>query len=37
MLYDDIVEQCIKAWNSLIDDIERVKSLCARDWIKLVD
>ena len=35
--YDDIVEQCARAWNSFIDDIERVKSLCAKDWIKLVD
>jgi transposase len=35
--YDDIVEQCARAWNSFIEDIERVKSLCTRDWIKLVD
>jgi transposase len=35
--YDDIVEQCTRAWNSFIDDIERVKTLCARDWVKLVN
>ena len=35
--YEDIVEQCTRAWNSFIKDIERVKNLCTRDWIKLVD
>ena len=35
--YDDIVEQCSRAWNSFIDDVDRVKNLCARDWIQLVD
>ena len=35
--YEDIVEQCTRAWNSFISDIERVKNLCARDWIELVD
>ena len=34
---DDIVEQCARAWNSFIDYIERVKSLCVIDWIKLID
>ena len=35
--YEDIVEQCSRAWNNFIGDIERVKSLCTRDWTKLVD
>lgn len=35
--YEDIVEQCSRAWNNFIRDIERVKSLCTRDWTKLVD
>lgn len=34
--YEDIVEQCTRAWNSFINDVERVKNLCTRDWIKLV-
>ena len=33
--YDDIVEQCSNAWNSFIEDSERVKKLCKRDWIIL--
>jgi len=33
--YDDIVEQCSRAWKVFISDVERVKNLCWRDWIKL--
>ena len=33
--YDDIVDQCSRAWNVFIEDVERVKKLCWRDWIKL--
>ena len=33
--YDDIVESCSHAWNSFINDIKRVKTLCFRDWIDL--
>lgn len=35
--YEDIVEQCSRAWNSFISDVDRVKNLCYRDWIKLID
>ena len=33
--YDDIVDSCCSAWNSFIKDIDRVKKLCSRDWIKV--
>ena len=33
--YDDIVEQCSRAWNSFISDTKRVVSLCSRDWIEV--
>jgi transposase len=35
--YDDIVEQVSAAWNMFISNVERVKSMCTRDWIKLVN
>ena len=34
--FEDIVEQLSRAWNAFISDIERVKKLCAREWIKLI-
>ncbi|GIU12131.1 hypothetical protein TUM4641_30920 [Shewanella morhuae] len=33
--YDDIVEQCSIAWNSLIEKKERVSKLCSRQWAML--
>ena len=33
--YDDIVEQCSRAWNNFRADKLRVKKLCTRDWIGL--
>ena len=30
--YDDIVEQCSIAWNSFIENKERVSKLCSRRW-----
>ena len=33
--YEDIVEACSDAWVSFIADVEQVKSLCHRDWIKM--
>ena len=30
--YDEIVEACKDAWNWLITDPERIKSIGARDW-----
>jgi len=33
--YEDIVNQCSRAWNSFISDTNRVKRLCSRDWIKV--
>ena len=35
--FDDIVEQVSIAWNTFVSDSERVKNLCWRDWIKLVN
>ncbi len=35
--FEEIVEQVSRAWNSFINDTTRVKTLCWRDWIKLVD
>tara|TARA_R110000782_G_scaffold31795_1_gene77869 strand:- start:61 stop:579 length:519 start_codon:yes stop_codon:yes gene_type:complete len=31
--YEDIVEQCCRAWNRFISDNKRVANLCMRDWI----
>ncbi len=33
--YEDIVDACCDAWNIIIEDVERVKQLCDRDWINL--
>nr|WP_088568936.1 MULTISPECIES: IS630 family transposase [Colwellia] len=33
--YDDIVDECSRAWNSFISDASRVMKLCDRDWIKV--
>lgn len=33
--YEDIVNQCSRAWNSFISDTHRVKKMCSRDWIKV--
>jgi transposase len=33
--YEDIVDACCDAWNGFIEDIERVKQLCDREWINL--
>ena len=33
--YEDIVNSCCDAWNSFVSDLERVKSMCMRDWINL--
>ncbi|SUI83924.1 Uncharacterised protein [Shewanella morhuae] len=35
--YDDIVEQCSIAWNSFIENKERVSKLCSRRWAILTD
>lgn len=34
--FDEIVEQVSSAWNTFVSDIDRVKKLCSRDWIRLV-
>lgn len=34
--FEEIVELVSEAWNCFISDIERVKSICSREWIKLV-
>jgi hypothetical protein len=35
--YEEIVEQVSRAWNTFIADVERVKSLCWREWTNLVN
>jgi DDE superfamily endonuclease len=30
--YDDILEACKNAWNFLIDDPDRIRSIGSRDW-----
>jgi transposase len=30
--YDDILEACQNAWNFLIDDPDRIRSIGIRDW-----
>lgn len=34
--WDDIVNACVKAWNTFISVPSRIKSLCSREWAKLV-
>lgn len=34
--YDDIVDSCSEAWNKLINTAGAIKSLCTRQWAKLV-
>ena len=33
--YDDIVNECSRAWNVFISDVSSVIGLCSRDWIKV--
>jgi transposase len=33
--YDDIVEACRQAWNFLIDDPERIRSIGSREWARV--
>lgn len=33
--YSDIVEACTTAWNSFIDDTQRVVQMCSRSWLKV--
>ena len=35
--FTEIVEQVSQAWNTFIDDTSRVKTLCWRDWIRLIN
>ena len=35
--YEDIVNACSRAWNSFISDVNRVKEMCMRDWIDLIN
>jgi transposase len=30
--YDDILDACCAAWNALLDETDRIRSLCALDW-----
>lgn len=34
--YEEIVEQVSQAWNKFISVPDTVKSICSRDWIKLI-
>lgn len=33
--YDEIVDCCVKAWNSFCDEEGNIKSLCSRSWAQL--
>jgi hypothetical protein len=33
--YDDIVDACCRAWNTLRAETGRIRSLCAYDWAKV--
>src|ERR1700712_4819477 len=33
--YDDILEACKNAWNFLIDDPDRIRSIGSRNWAKV--
>ncbi|MBA6287292.1 IS630 family transposase, partial [Colwellia sp. MB3u-4] len=33
--YEDIVNECSRAWNIFVSDASRVIDLCSRDWIKV--
>ncbi len=33
--YEDIVDKCTTAWNNFRSDVDRVMSLCTRDWAKM--
>jgi transposase len=33
--YDNIVDELSIAWNAFSNDIERVKSICTRDWLNV--
>jgi len=35
--YQDIVNECTRAWNSFISDVNRIKKMCMRDWIKVIN
>jgi transposase len=35
--YEEIVEQVSIAWNTFISDLKRVKNMCWREWIRLVN
>jgi hypothetical protein len=35
--FEEIVDELSRAWNVFISDIDRIKELCSRDWIKLVE
>jgi transposase len=30
--YDDIIDACCDAWNALLDEAGRIRSLCSLDW-----
>lgn len=30
--YDDILDACCQAWNALVDETDRIRSLCSLDW-----
>jgi len=34
--YDDIVEQVSRGWNNFRHQVNRVKSLCKREWANLI-
>jgi transposase len=35
--YDDILTACCAAWNALLDEAGRIRSLCSLDWTQTVN
>jgi hypothetical protein len=34
--YQDILEACCQAWNALLEETGRIRSLCSFDWAQPV-
>lgn len=35
--YEDIVDSCTNAWNTFRKNVDTVKFICSREWIKLTE
>ena len=34
--YNEIVDECCDAWNNILSEVNFIRKLCTREWIKLV-